>query len=94
MISIAATDSLSSQRQLHLTPIGSIDQDKFSIVSGAQLIVGVQQFDAIDLTIRRQIDVQLVTDANGLDLRATGAQAQIRHVMRAIERQFHRMSSK
>ena len=57
-----------------------------------QLFIGVEQLDPIDHPVGSQVDVQLVADANCLNLGPLLLEAEIGHVVTGIVGQLHRNS--
>jgi hypothetical protein len=73
-------------------PAGSrIDKDKASVVTGPQLIVSIEEFDAIDGSVGSQIDIHLITHSNRFHLRASRLpQPEIRNVSVWVIGELHR----
>ena len=67
-----------------------VGEDELSIISSAQLLVCVQKLDARDAAIRREVDIDIVTDAYRFHLARDGAKAKIRNVSARIIGQAHR----
>ena len=65
-------------------PAASSVHDEMAAVAGAQLLVGVEKLDAGDRAVGREIDVDLVADAHGLNLGRALAEADVGHVAAGI----------
>ena len=66
--------------------VGLVHQDEVSGVFSPQLLVGIQQFDAIDSSIRSQVHVDFVRKLNRLDFIHLFVQPQIGNVVARIVR--------
>src|SRR5262249_26372407 len=81
----------SGRRQRHCDFASVRLEDKLSPVGSAKLLVGVKEFNTVDRPIRRDIDIELVANANGFNFSALRPQAQIGDVAVPIIGQFHRL---
>ena len=77
------------ERYLASLADGLVHDDQISVVFAEKLLVGVEQFDAIDGAVRRDVYVYFVAEMKGFNLRSFLVQAQIGDVVARIIGELH-----
>src|SRR5215207_1476848 len=77
------------QRDGHLAAARLVRDDELAVVACPKLLVGVEELDAGDRAVRREIDVDLIADPDGLHLRRVRAKADVGHIATRIIGQAH-----
>jgi len=89
-ITARSRGSSGGEGDLGFAAVGFVGDDEVAAVAGAELLVGVQELDAGDRAVGGEVDVDLVADADGLDIGGGRAKANLGDVPAGIIGQVHR----